>query len=55
MTLGRPYRQSMSHEDAVAELRRCTGSQFDSKVVEAFVQTADVQEHTRAIQAPEAA
>jgi signal transduction histidine kinase/HD-GYP domain-containing protein (c-di-GMP phosphodiesterase class II) len=55
MTLGRPYRQAMSHEDAVAELRRCTGSQFDSKVVEAFVQTADVQEHTRAIQAPEAA
>ena len=55
MTLGRPYRQAMSHEDAVAELRRCTGSQFDSRVVEAFVQTADVQEHTRAIQAPEAA
>jgi signal transduction histidine kinase/response regulator RpfG family c-di-GMP phosphodiesterase len=55
MTLGRPYRQAMSHEEAVAELRRCTGSQFDSKVVEAFVQTADVQEHTSAIQAPEAA
>jgi len=55
MTLGRPYRQAMSHDDAVAELRRCTGSQFDPKVVEAFVQTAGTHEDTKAIQAPEAA
>ena len=50
-----PYRQAMSPEEAVAELLRCTGSPFDPKVVEAFVQTSDAQEHTRAIQAPEAA
>jgi signal transduction histidine kinase/HD-GYP domain-containing protein (c-di-GMP phosphodiesterase class II) len=55
MTLGRPYRQAMSHEDAVAEIRRCSGTQFDPKVVEAFMQTAGVQEDTKAIQAPEAA
>jgi HD-GYP domain-containing protein (c-di-GMP phosphodiesterase class II)/anti-sigma regulatory factor (Ser/Thr protein kinase) len=55
MTLGRPYRQAMSQEDAIAELRRCAGSQFDPKVVEAFVQTAGAQEDTKAFHAPEAA
>ena len=55
MTLGRPYRQAMTHHEAVAELRRCTGSQFDPKVVEAFVQTAAVQDDTKAIRTPEAA
>jgi PAS domain S-box-containing protein/putative nucleotidyltransferase with HDIG domain len=34
----RPYRSARSHEDAVAELRRCAGSEFDPRVVEAFCQ-----------------
>jgi HD-GYP domain-containing protein (c-di-GMP phosphodiesterase class II) len=55
MTLGRPYRQAMSHGDAMAELRRCAGSQFDPKVVEAFAQAAEAHEDAKAIQAPEAA
>ena len=55
MTLGRPYREKMTHEEAIAELRSCAGSQFDPKVVEAFVQTTVPQEDTRAFQAPEAA
>ena len=55
MTLGRPYRQAMSREEAIAELRRCSGSQFDPKVVEAFIQVAGTQEDTKMIPTPEAA
>jgi response regulator RpfG family c-di-GMP phosphodiesterase len=33
----RPYRQGMTREAAVAELRRNAGSQFDAEVVHAFV------------------
>lgn len=36
MTAGRSYRPALSREDAVAELRRCSGSQFDPRVVEVF-------------------
>jgi HD-GYP domain-containing protein (c-di-GMP phosphodiesterase class II) len=36
MTSGRPYRAGMSVEDAVLELRRCSGSQFDPACVLAF-------------------
>jgi diguanylate cyclase (GGDEF)-like protein len=32
----RPYKQPMSREDALAELRRCAGSHFDPGLVEAF-------------------
>jgi putative nucleotidyltransferase with HDIG domain len=36
MTSDRPYRAAMSHADAIAELRRCSGTHFDREVVEAF-------------------
>jgi two-component system cell cycle response regulator len=36
MTSTRPYRAAMSSEVALDELRRCSGSQFDPAVVEAF-------------------
>jgi HD-GYP domain-containing protein (c-di-GMP phosphodiesterase class II) len=36
MTTDRPYRQAMSQSDAIAELRRCAGQQFDPAVVEQF-------------------
>jgi two-component system, cell cycle response regulator len=32
----RPYRDARSVEEAVAEIRRCSGTQFDPAVVEAF-------------------
>ena len=34
----RPYRPALTDADAVAELRRCSGSQFDPAVVEALVE-----------------
>ena len=38
MTTDRPYRKAMEKEAAVKELERCSGTQFDEKVVEAFIQ-----------------
>jgi diguanylate cyclase (GGDEF)-like protein len=37
MTNDRPYRPAMSSDQAIAELRRAAGTQFDPRVVEAFV------------------
>jgi len=37
MTTARPYRGPRSAAEAVAELRRCSGAQFDSEVVAAFI------------------
>jgi diguanylate cyclase (GGDEF)-like protein len=37
MTSDRPYREARSQEDALAELRRCAGTQFDPDVVRALV------------------
>src|SRR5207248_10325782 len=36
MTQPRPGRTTMSHADALKELRSCAGSQFDPKLVEIF-------------------
>ena len=36
MTTERPYREPVSESDALAELRRCAGTQFDPMVVDAF-------------------
>jgi len=37
MTTDRPYRKTLTKEKAIGELKRCSGIQFDSKVVEAFI------------------
>lgn len=36
MITSRPYREAMTPEAALAELRRCAGSQFDPAVVDAM-------------------
>lgn len=38
MTEDRAYRKAMSHEDAVAELRRNAGTQFDPTITEIFIE-----------------
>ena len=40
MTSDRPYRQSMSVDAALEELKRSAGTQFDPAVVEAFCTAA---------------
>ena len=37
-----PYRRGRSTEEAVAELRRCSGTQFDPDIVEAFVRSLEI-------------
>ena len=41
MVSDRPYRAALSHAEALAELRRCAGTQFDPEVVRAFVDTVE--------------
>ena len=41
MTSDRPYKAAMSQEDACEELRRCAGTQFDPRLVEAFIAALD--------------
>jgi HD-GYP domain-containing protein (c-di-GMP phosphodiesterase class II) len=51
MTRERPYRLARDHEDACLELVRCSGTQFDGAVVEAFLQ-ASVRRNTQLACAP---
>ncbi len=37
MTSARPHRAAMSHDEAAAELRRCSGTQFDARIVDALL------------------
>jgi len=39
MTTNRAYRYPRTPEQAIQELRRCSGVQFDDSVIDAFVQT----------------
>jgi diguanylate cyclase (GGDEF)-like protein len=44
MVAGRPYRDRISVKDALEELHRCSGSQFDPEVVDAFLAVAAGEE-----------
>ena len=41
MVSDRAYRPALSHQDALAELERCAGTQFDPRVVRAFVHAVE--------------
>jgi HD-GYP domain-containing protein (c-di-GMP phosphodiesterase class II) len=52
MTTHRSYRKALPLDEACAELRRCSGSQFDPEIVEALlrhVQSADSTQAARAV------
>ena len=43
MTHERPYREAVSHDKALDELKSCAGTQFDPKLVEIFIEMASAQ------------
>lgn len=53
MTTNRPYRAALSREDAMAELHRCAGTQFDPQCVAALERSIDVIEGELAAEALE--
>jgi hypothetical protein len=44
MVADRPYRRGRSHQEAILELERCSGAQFDPRIVEAFVTALEARE-----------
>ena len=44
MTDDRMYRKAISHKKAIAEIRKCSGSQFDPQVVNVFLKVLDNME-----------
>ena len=48
MILDRPYRKALSHQEAIAELRKCSGTQFDPNLIEAFIQIIETQSQAAA-------
>jgi diguanylate cyclase (GGDEF)-like protein/putative nucleotidyltransferase with HDIG domain len=42
MTSNRPYNGRKSYEEAIEELRRCSGTQFDPDIVESFIEAISV-------------
>lgn len=51
MRSDRPYRKAMRREDAVAEIRRCSGTQFDPVVVDAVLRSLPQLERIRSLDA----
>ena len=45
MTSGRPYQQAVSKEEALAEISRCAGGQFDPELAEEFVEMMREEEN----------
>ncbi len=44
MTSDRPYRRALTHEEALAEVERCAGTQFDPQIASIFLELFAVAE-----------
>ncbi len=42
MTSNRPYREAMAIKDALGELKKCAGTQFDPHLIEVFIELSDL-------------
>jgi putative nucleotidyltransferase with HDIG domain len=51
MTSDRPYRKALRHDDACAELQRCRGTQWDPRIVDAFIELIAEQRHAQVVPA----
>jgi len=40
MISSRPYRKALTHEQAIKEIKRCKNTQFDPRIVKAFLETS---------------
>ena len=38
MVSDRPYRKALSNQEALDEIKRCAGSQFDPNIAELFIE-----------------
>src|SRR5206468_11936613 len=47
MTSDRPYRRALSHDEAVAEVERCAGTQFDPEIARIFLELFGEAEELR--------
>ena len=54
MTVARGYREPLSRDAAFAELRRCSGTQFDPGLVEPFIAAVDRSEFQTEFHLPQA-
>jgi HD-GYP domain-containing protein (c-di-GMP phosphodiesterase class II) len=48
MTSDRPYRPALSHDEALAEVERCAGTQFDPEIARIFLELFGEVEELRA-------
>ena len=54
MVHDRPYHRAMPEEDAIKELRRCAGTQFDPNIIEVFTRLLEEEELPKIQKAREA-
>jgi polar amino acid transport system substrate-binding protein len=51
MTSDRPYRRALSRGEALAEVERCAGTQFDPDIARVFLELFDEAEVATAVSA----